>query len=166
MTDRIPTSISDDEVARLVELAAGKVVLEIGSYLGHSTVAMAHVAERVYAVDWHRGDAHAGSEETMHPFLDNLEANGVRDKVIAHIGRSEDILPLFRAGSFDMAFIDAYHTTEAVLRDIDMVMPLVHVHGIVAFHDYGDERFGVTEAVDGLDEPVELTGTLAVVRKR
>lgn len=163
---RIPTSMSDEEVARLVELASGKVVLEVGSYLGHSTVAMAQVAERVHAVDWHRGDEHAGTEETVHPFLDNLEAHGVRDRVIAHVGRSEVILPMFRAGYFDMAFIDALHTTEAVVGDIDRVMPLVHVHGVVAFHDYGDERFGVTEAVDGLDEPLEVTGTLAVVRKR
>jgi predicted O-methyltransferase YrrM len=154
--------MSDVEVARLVELAAGRTVLEVGTYLGHSAVAMAHVAKVVHTVDWHRGDPHAGDEETAHTFLDNLVAHGVRDSVIPHIGRSEDVLPLFREGSFDFAFHDAYHTTEAVWADAILMAGRLAPGSLLAFHDYG--LFGVKAAVDRLGPLVELTETLAVVR--
>jgi predicted O-methyltransferase YrrM len=155
--------MSEAEVNRLVELATGMVVLEIGSYLGHSTVSMAKVAAVVHAVDWHRGDPHAGTEETVHPFLDNLAAHGVRDQVVTHVGRTEDVLPFLRPRIFDLVFHDAYHTTEAVTDDIALFWPLVKSGGVVAFHDYG--LFGVKEAVDRLGLLIEHTETLAAVRK-
>lgn len=159
----IESSVSPAEAERLRELAADKVVLEVGSWRGFSTVCMAQVAKRVHAVDWHRGDDHAGHDESLGPLIANLDRYGVRDKVVVHVGRSEDVLPLFPIGYFDLAFVDAFHTAEAVRADIQLVMPLVGVHGKVAFHDYG--RFGVKEAVDELG-PIELTETLAVVTKR
>lgn len=152
------------EVARLAELATGRTVLEVGSWLGASTVAMARTALMVHSIDWHRGDPHAGDDETMHPFLDNLAASGFRDKVVAHIGRSEDVLPILREGVFDFAFHDAYHTAEAVTADVGRIVPLLKPGSLLAFHDYG--LFGVQEAVDRLTfgKLVELTETLAVVR--
>lgn len=156
---RIPTSMSDAEVARLVELARGRTALELGSYLGHSTAAMARSALVVHAVDWHRGDLHAGSELTVHPYLDNVDGL----PVVSHVGRIEDVLPLFRDGAFDFAFHDAFHATEAVLRDAALLWPLLRPGSLVAFHDYG--LFGVREAVDSLGPLVELTETLAVVRR-
>lgn len=159
----IPTSVSRSEAERLCELAEGKVVLEVGSWWGFSTVAMALVAKRVHAVDWHQGDDHAGNDESLAPLMANLDRYGVRDRVVVHVGRSEDVLPLFPTGHFDLAFIDAFHTTEAVRADIHLVLPLVGVHGYIAFHDYG--LFGVKEAVDELGKPIELTESLAVVKK-
>lgn len=159
---RIPSSMSAVEVARLVELAEGRTVLEVGTYLGHSAVAMASGATIVHTVDWHRGDAHAGDEETVHQYLGNLATWDVRDRVVAHIGRIEDVLPVLRPGSFDFAFHDAYHATDAVLRDIGLIWPLMAPGSLVAFHDYG--LFGVREAVDTVGPLVELTETLAVVR--
>lgn len=155
--------MTDAEVARLTELAAGRTVLEVGSYLGHSTVAMARTASVVHAVDWFRGDPHAGDEETVHPFLDNLVAHGVRDTVVTHVGRSEDVLPLFREGAFDFGFHDAYHTTEAVERDAVAMLRVLAPGSLLAFHDYG--LFGVKEAVDALGDIVELTDTLVVIRR-
>lgn len=156
--------MSPTELARLVELATDRIVLEVGSWLGASTVAMAEKARRVHSVDWHRGDPHAGHDETAHVFLDNLTASGYRQKVIAHIGRSEDVLPMFREETFDFAFHDAYHTTEAVTVDVGLILPLLVPGSLLAFHDYG--LFGVQEAVDRLTfgALVELTETLAVVR--
>lgn len=156
---RIPTSMSAVEVTRLVELAEGRTVLEVGSYLGHSAVAMASAAKVVHTVDWHRGDPHAGDERTVHPFLDNI--SGLR--IVAHVGRIDDVLPLFRDGSFDFAFHDAYHTTDAVEHDIALICPLLRPGSLLAFHDYG--LFGVKEAVDQMGPLVELTETLAVVWK-
>lgn len=159
----IPSSVTREEVERLVELAKDQIVLEVGSWWGYSTVAMALVAKRLHAVDWHQGDEHAGHDESLAPLMANLDRYGVRERVVVHVGDSAAVLPTFRLGMFDGTFVDAFHETEAVRQDIQRVLPLVHIHGWIAFHDYG--RFGVKEAVDELGWDIDLVGTLAVVRK-
>ena len=47
----ISTSLTEAESGRLLELAVGKLVLEIGSSYGYSTVLMATVARHVITVD-------------------------------------------------------------------------------------------------------------------
>lgn len=163
----IPTSMRDDEVERLQALATGAVVLEVGSWLGHSTVAMAGTAEVVYAVDWHRGDPQAGPERTALEFLSNLRAYGVEDRVVPIVGRAEVVLPHLLPGLAQLGFHDAYHGAAEVRRDLRLMAPLVD--GLIAVHDYGDERFGVTEAVDRLIaddgwEQYDLTWSLIVLR--
>lgn len=172
--DEIPSAVSPDECSKLAELAHNRTVLEVGSWLGRSTVALASVAKAVHAVDWHKGDAHSGEgHDTLAEFTANLVRRGVRDKVVIHVGRNEEILPTLTPGMFDLVFVDSFHTREAVERDISLVRPLVAIGGTIAFHDYGishgDPPFGVTQAVDafcaslGIWKP-EVTGTLAVVR--
>lgn len=159
----IPTSISVPEALRLVELARDAQVLEVGSWWGFSTVAMAQVAKHVDAVDHHLGDDHAGHDESLQPLVANLERYGVRDRVSVLVGSSSSLLPRLVRGQYDFAFIDAYHTTEAVLEDARLVMPLVRKGGRIAFHDYG--RFGVSEAVHELFDRIERVETLAVVTR-
>ena len=159
----ILTAITDTESARLRELAAGKRVLEVGSQYGYSTVLLAAVAERVHAVDWHRGDAIVGHKATLPVLWGNLWSFGMLDKVVLHVGHSERVLPLLVPGSFGFAFHDAYHSAEAVRADVAMILPLLAPGALLAFHDYG--RYGVTEAVDGLGFPiVSLTESLVVVQ--
>lgn len=164
----IETSVSPAEAAALVEHATGKVVLEVGSWRGFSTVAMGLVATRVHAVDHHLGDEHAGHDESLSMLIANIDRYGVRSRVIVHVGDAVDVLPMLRHSQFDFAFIDAFHETEAVLRDADLVLPLVVPGGLIAFHDYG--RFGVADAVDLLCSEqrvywVEMIETLAIVEK-
>lgn len=165
---KIDSSVSLDEGAALRKYAEGAVVLEVGSWRGFSTIAMAGVARVVHAVDHHLGDEHAGHDESLAYLMQNLDVFGVRERVVVHVGSSEVVLPLFPRGYFDLAFVDAFHTEEAVRRDADLVIPLVRAHGLVAFHDYGDERFGVTAAVDRIPDlvHVETVGSLWIGRKR
>ena len=170
----IPTAVSEEEIARLRELATGRDVLELGSWLGHSTIQMAEVARVLHSLDWHRGDDHAGHAETLAPFVENLKRYGVDEKVIMHVGLSDVILPLFRPGAFDFAFIDGFHTQEQCAKDAEAVARVLAPGSYLAFHDYGikpavDIPFGVTEAVDafvadGKAEMVGVVRTLAVVR--
>lgn len=164
----IASSVSVEEALALRELAAGALVLEVGSWRGFSTVTMAQVAQRVDAVDHHLGDEHAGHDESLSYLMRNLDAYDVRDRVVVHVGAASEVLPYMPRGHFDVAFIDAYHTRPAVERDAELVRPLVHHRGVVAFHDYGDERFGVTAAVDELSwlEPARVVGTLWIGTKR
>ncbi len=161
------TSVRKDEITRLVELAQDKNVLEVGSWIGYSSVAMAQVAKVVHAVDWHQGDSQAGHENTLPTMWSNIKRYRLQDKIVIHVGRSENVLPLFKSEMFDLIFIDAYHTVEAVTQDIELSLRLLKPDGIIAFHDYGDERFGVTAAVDAafpeFAKDGEIVNTLAIV---
>jgi len=160
----IDTSITRPEAERLVELARSLIVLEVGAWRGFSTVAMGQVARRVYSVDHHKGDEHAGHDESLSYLVDNVRRYGLDDgRVVIIVADSVDILPAFAAPMCDMAFIDAFHDYDAVRRDTELVWPLVRKGGRIAFHDYG--RWGVKQAVDELHLPIDLTETLAVVTK-
>src|SRR4051812_22018569 len=99
----IPSSVTVEEYAMLSHLARGKRVLEVGSYLGRSTVALASTAALVHSVDVH-APADAGLPSTVGMFVENLERYELRHKVAVHIGFSQLILPELRSGSFDLVF--------------------------------------------------------------
>ena len=169
--------MTDAELSRLRELAAGKTVLEIGSYKGASTVAMARVAELVHSVDPHVPFTRDRRRRTMLTQLaENLVAQDVFDKVIIHVGWSWQIVPLFPGGMFDLVFVDADHRLEPTRKDLELVRRVVKPDGVLAFHDYGVtgtekdgrwDEFGVSEVVDGYvaetGATLEVVDTLAVV---
>src|SRR5712692_7491920 len=89
----IPTCMTPGEVTRLADLAAGLKVIEIGSWHGHSTIAMAKVAEFVLAIDWHQGDAHAGHEDTTSSYFENVTRSGLAHRIMSVVGRAEVMIP-------------------------------------------------------------------------
>jgi predicted O-methyltransferase YrrM len=155
--------MSVNEATRLAELATDKLVLEVGAWHGFSTIMLAQTAQHVHSVDWHRGDEHVGGGDTLFPFMINIERHKLRGSITVHLGRIEDVAPVLREQTFDLCFLDALHTHEAVQRDINLVRPLVRSGGQLVFHDYGHPRFGVTQAVDGYWVVDEVVDTLAVV---
>ena len=163
---------ADVEAHALAELAAGKRVLEVGSYRGFGAVLMAQAgATRVFAVDWHRGDPDLGARDTLCSWWTNVRRHGVEDQVVGLVGRSEVVLPMLRERSFELAFVDGYHGLDQVREDCRNVLPLMATGGVVAFHDYGpgNRGWGVTQVVDELQQsrgvkPLRVVGTLAVVQ--
>ena len=175
--EEILSAVSRSECERLADLARAAQVLELGAYYGRSTVAMASVADVVHSVDPHEGGP-PESPDTLGPFLDNLRAHGVRDRVLVHVGPSTRVVPLLKPDSFDGVFVDAMHQRPEV--DVDLVLStrVVRPGGWLALHDYGRDGvqvgdvwhpFGVTEAVDefvalaGCTAP-EVIDSLAVLR--
>jgi hypothetical protein len=144
----IQSAISDAEARELSQLAAGLTVLELGSQYGFSTVVMGRVAKRLHSVDWHRGDSMTGPCDSLVSFHGNLQRYGVGDRVIAHVGRFEDVVPAFNDCYFDGCFIDAEHDRASVARDTDQALRVVKRGGWLAWHDYG--RFEVAEVVDSV----------------
>jgi predicted O-methyltransferase YrrM len=159
MITAIRTAVTVEEQAKLQEMAFGRTVLELGSYAGASTVAMAQVAHRVHAVDWHQGDESAGTEDTLAEFFANIQP--YRDRIVAHVGRFEDIVPLFREGAFDMAFLDGAHSYEATVAQIDLALRVLKPGSVIAFHDYGSGFDGVKQAIDQYFLHVDVIRTLA-----
>lgn len=169
----VPGWLRVEEGKALHELARGKRVLEVGSYVGLSTICLARTAEHVVSVDTHDGRGTEVPDNTLPKLEANLRRYGVADRVETLVGTLEDSVEFLRASGdapFDLIFIDGSHDRESVESDIRHALPLLAPGGLLAFHDYRSPIDpGVTAAVDALliepgGELVSLTGTLAVVR--
>ena len=143
--------LTEEEGQALAELAADKYVIEIGSYLGRSTICLAQTAKHVYAVDPHDGRGTPFPADTLERFLGNLAAYGVSDRVTVFRGCAGELadagqLPI----KADVAFIDGAHDVDAVRTDIRVVRQRLPENASIAFHDY---RFGTPQ--QGFDAGVE-----------
>lgn len=142
------------EAAALKFLATDKIVLELGSYEGLSTVCLAETAKMVHAVDWHRCDADTrrlvpGTTSTLETFVNNLRAKGLDSKVTVHVGAFEDVLPRFADAQFDLVFVDGNHSRATVVNDAKQACRLVKPGGVIAFHDWDEPQVvhAVTEVM-------------------
>jgi hypothetical protein len=149
--------LSGDEAWALYEMARdapgpAPVVVEIGSWMGRSTIALAlALAERgagtVVAVDPHAG----GYLRTDHghdswpAFQANVAAAGVAPYVRPIVARSIDARPQVE-GPIDGLFVDGLHRYETAIVDIDTWSDLLRPGATVAFHDVGVFR-GYTTAI-------------------
>jgi predicted O-methyltransferase YrrM len=173
MSDIVPDDLPPgwlraNEADYLTALARDLVVLEIGSFLGRSTVALARSAKLVVSVDHHRGSAEhqPGAPSFLAPlvdridptridtaghFIDQLTEHGVRDRVCAIIGAADVACPLLREESFDLVFIDGSHDVGSVERDLRHADRLVKQTGTIALHDfdYPDVAEAVTRFCNG-----------------
>ncbi len=138
-----------DRVAR--ELPDPCRVVEIGSLYGRSILFLAcRLAEfgkkaEVVAVDLWQWDQHPKAYETFLGHRDRLAPD-----VVAMRCSSADGVRAFRDGELDFVFIDADHSYEAVLADIEGWRPKVKAGGILSGHDYAadnDPHVGVGRAV-------------------
>lgn len=157
----ILTAITTEEATQLARLAVGQDVLELGAFCGFSTVVLASVARRVWSVDWHGGDPHAGMGDTWAAYNANLSLYGIRDRVEICRGRFGDEVPkLAEAGvKVDGTFIDGQHDEDSVRADLALALTVTAPGGWVAFHDYGRSEetgnpgFAITKVADefGID---------------
>lgn len=157
------------EVEKLNELALGKVVLEVGSFMGLSAYCMACVAESLTCVDTFKANS-AG--QVQQPHFTTLEAfdravSRYRNVTRYPMTSLEASTVLGSAPKFDMVFLDAMHTYDEVKADIERWYPTLKSGGTLAFHDYGHPHFpDVKRAVDEKFGPLtETVGTLAWMTK-
>lgn len=171
--------LQESEIQKLVELASGKEVLEVGSFKGLSAFFMAIVAKSVVCVDTFAADGGGQTQgHELTTFKDFRTATSRFNNVAWFIGTSEQAAtsPEGPQGQFDMIFIDAMHVYESVKQDIELWWPRVKSGGIIAFHDYGHTLNhdgsvkggfpGVTRAVDEkFGKPQGIVCSLAWVTK-
>lgn len=137
------------EAERLVELATGHDVLEIGAFQGLSAWCMAHVAKSIVSVDphtaWTNGTTMGEEFTTLEAFKANLADF---PNVTCFVGTSEMAGEQIE-GDFDMVFVDGSHEYEFVRDDIARWWPRIREGGLMVFHDYGHGDYpGVTQAIN------------------
>lgn len=161
--------LHSSELEQLIDLACGKDVLEVGSFMGLSAWGMAQTAHSLFCVDTFAansaGQQQMSSPQTLVAFLKAVS----RYRNVKHfMGTSEEAHrqahPIDKNteggafiphGQFDMIFLDAMHTYDSVKDDIARWWPRVKAGGIMAFHDYGHGDFpGVKQAVDEVLGPL------------
>lgn len=146
--DRLPAGwMNSLEIAWLREQAArANVTIEVGSYKGRSTLAMAEATKgTIYAVDHFAGSpGEDGNEESWkeggdsvrEQFLKNLA--GHQNTVIQiwmKADRAAYYLKEYAGLKADFIFIDAAHDEKSVLEDIRNFVPLLKEGGVLAGHD-------------------------------
>ena len=140
-------------------LPGDATIVEIGSYMGRSTTAMAFACRdskrRIFAIDTFAGnesDFVKGKNNVdwegggyIEVFKENLRQNNLLSYVTPIQAYS------YEAGkewneSIDFLFVDGSHEFEDVLQDFELFYPHVKPGGIVAFHDVLPEWDGPSRA--------------------
>ncbi len=132
------------EIEQLAYFAVGrKNCLEVGSYLGKASIAIAMGAEKVLCIDTFlavtdKHDKHGNLLQTgncLPAFLNNIEGY----ENISYIqGLSEEIVPTLEDESFDLIYVDGDHSYEGVKKDIICCWPKLKKGGLMVFHDYSE----------------------------
>jgi predicted O-methyltransferase YrrM len=116
--------ISDEQAALLAKLAAGKMVLEIGTGSGVSTRALASSARQVATFDI--------AEKVRNLIWPELPSNAIP------FDRRHE--PLRQGGfNFNLVFIDGDHSEDGVRADILEAWPLMRKDALWVFHDMQQE---------------------------
>jgi len=119
-------------------------LVEIGSALGESACIFASMGifEKIWAVDvWN-------NNESFDIFQNNVDRL-YPDIIISKRGTSEKISKEWSEGPVDVIYIDANHSYESVLNDINYWKKHLSANSIIAGHDYSPKCApGVVRAVD------------------
>jgi predicted O-methyltransferase YrrM len=138
-------------------------IVEIGSYLGRSTIVLAHAVadtgrEPVVAVDPHTaalGFEDEPARDTRGQFLDNIERAGCTHHVELVHDYSVQAAQRWGGEPVRLQFVDGWHTREAVLEDVGSWAGWFTPDAVAVFDDYMTCD-GVREAVREL----QADGTL------
>lgn len=147
-----PASALDE----LSKLAAGaETIVEIGTWLGHSAIALAkRAAGHVYCVDHWRG-SHSGTGTVDDPlalyirFLERIDDENLCSEIVPLYGESGVVWKLFEHKPIDVLYIDGDHRYDAVMADLHYWAPLVRAGGIICGDDYGEVKRAVLEYFTG-----------------
>lgn len=162
----------DNAVAQFLVLAElrPKTIVEIGSYLGRSTVFYAKSQEvlgidgTVTAIDPHTGDRQhleklgVSKLASYDMFQSHLDAASMTDRVRPIVASSHDAATQW-SGPIDFLFIDGWHSYDAVIEDGHDWVPHVTEKAVAIFDDatrYPDVRRAIDDLV--ADGTIHLYG--------
>lgn len=174
--------MTDQDLKAVEYFATGaKVIIELGSWQGKSTRAIADSAPAdaiIFAIDsWNGSDyeksGHAEAKQMQGDYIFNEFLKNNFDHI-----QDGKIIPLRMYGKHalwllwskgikaDMIFIDAGHEYHEVKEDIINCLPVLKEGGVLCGHDYLKEWSGVIKAVDELIPDRQIYGSSIVWYKQ
>jgi predicted O-methyltransferase YrrM len=141
-------------LAKIALCLTPRRVLEVGSYRGYTTKLLAeHTPADTRIVAFDRDPRH-GAAYCGLPLAAKIER---RIGEVSHAAFAGD-----PRGHYDLIFLDADHTYEAVKRDSEVLLPLLASQGVFVWHDYAN--WGRFSRLNGVPEVLhELAERLPVV---
>jgi predicted O-methyltransferase YrrM/PAS domain-containing protein len=117
----------------LVRLMRPKNVIEIGSYIGTSSICIA----QALVDNGDSGMLNCIEAENNHIALaiDHLREASLEHKVIFHYGCSHDPSIIHALPSSEIIFVDGDHSYEGAKKDFDIYSKLLTDDGIIVYHD-------------------------------
>jgi predicted O-methyltransferase YrrM len=170
-TEGMIDALEAQELARLAAATDGQhAIVEVGSWRGRSTVALALGALRgqkasVFAIDPHEeftgllGGQFGNSDRTH--FFRNLLGAGVVEQVRLINASSELIAPGW-SRPIGTLWIDGDHSYEGVARDVRCWEPHVVSGGSIVFHDATNPTLGPIQVIEELTDTSRFERTCAV----
>jgi predicted O-methyltransferase YrrM len=155
MRDKVSTEGLLDLIKELGDVS-NKTMIEIGSFVGESTVLFAQHFKEVIAIDpflegYDDMDPTSHSFDFKNVYETYLERTGDHKNIKTIVSTSTDALGQLKGNFYDFIYIDGLHTYDGVKTDIINYLPLVKTGGIIGGHDYTDQiphLVGVKKAVD------------------
>jgi len=127
-------------------------MIEIGSFIGESTIIFAEHFKEVIAIDPFQPDYHKEDPTSKFNFDEVYDEYIRRTSPFPNIKTlrltSDDAVKELDSELYDFIYIDGIHTYEQVKIDIDNYLPLLKPNGIIGGHDYGPHWPGVNKAVN------------------
>jgi hypothetical protein len=129
-------------------------LLEIGSWCGDSAIVLGEVAKRygghLYCIDWWKGNVGtdlekiAGRSDVYSVFWQRICEGGLEDVIVPIRGRSDEVVNILGAETFDLIYIDGDHRFQSIRNDIAGFAPRVRNGGVLC----GDDCEGRLEDFD------------------
>jgi predicted O-methyltransferase YrrM len=155
MRDQVGTNGLLDLIKELGD-NSNKRMVEIGSFVGESTVLFAQSFKEVIAIDPFL-EGYDDEDPTSKLFdFDNvyqtyMDRITVYSNIQTIVDTSDNAVKELVGKQFDFVYIDGLHTYEGVKTDIVNYLPLVKTGGVIGGHDYTDKiphLVGVYNAVN------------------
>lgn len=128
-------------------------MIEIGSYIGESTMMFCENFKEVISIDPHIDnydlDDPVCNHATFNVVYDQFKKNMEPHSNYNHIRMTSDEAIKHLIGvKVDFIYIDGLHTYEQVKKDIKNYLPLISENGFIGGHDYGENWGGVVRAIN------------------
>lgn len=151
-------------------LPENAIVVELGTFQGKSSVAMAAVLPKggkLYCVDhfmsaivdpgeFTPSDRKQVLKANLAALAENLKHYGVIDRVEIIVSKTSVAGGRFDDASVDLVLVDADHSYEGVMQDLTAWLPKIKLGGYLVCDDYCEEWEGVIRATRELGLPGRL----------